>query len=95
MAASVGSNASAKTVSAAPWCSRTANRAPSVGILDFRLDKSFRFGRYGKVTGMMDIFNALNRGTVVNFRTTTGTTFQEVIALLDPRIIRFGVRYDF
>jgi len=73
----------------------TANRAPAVSILDFRLDKSFRFGRYGKFTGMMDIFNALNSGTVVNFRTTTGATFKEVLALLDPRIVRFGIRYDF
>ncbi len=72
----------------------TANRAPNVAILDFRLDKSFKFGRYGKLTGMMDIFNRSTR-TVTNFRTTTGATFKEVIALLDPRIVRFGVRYDF
>ncbi len=73
----------------------TANRAPNVAILDFRLDKSLKFGRAGKLTGMMDMFNALNSGVVTNFRQTTGATFKEVIALLDPRIIRFGVRYDF
>jgi hypothetical protein len=73
----------------------TANRAPNVAILDFRIDKSFTFGRFGKLTGMVDIFNAVNSGVVTNFRTTTGPTFKEVIALLDPRIVRFGVRYDF
>jgi hypothetical protein len=73
----------------------TANRAPNVAILDFRIDKSFTFGRFGKFTGMVDIFNAVNSGVVTNFRTTTGATFKEVIALLDPRIVRFGVRYDF
>jgi carboxypeptidase family protein len=73
----------------------TSNRAPNVSIVDFRFDKSFKFGRYGKVTGMMDVFNILNADTVVNFRTTTGATFKEVIALLDPRIVRFGIRYDF
>jgi Carboxypeptidase regulatory-like domain/TonB dependent receptor len=73
----------------------TANRAPSVTILDFRVDKGFSFGRYGKFTAMVDIFNALNSGVVTNFRTTTGATFKETIALLDPRIVRFGVRYDF
>jgi hypothetical protein len=82
----------------------TTNRAPSVAILDFRVDKSFRFGKFGRLTGMVDIFNALNSGVVTNFRTTTGTavvggqtisTFKEVIAILDPRIVRFGLRFDF
>jgi hypothetical protein len=73
----------------------TANRAPNVAILDFRVDKAIRFGRYGKLTGMMDVFNSLNSGVVTNFRTTTGATYKEVIALLDPRIVRFGVRFDF
>jgi hypothetical protein len=73
----------------------TANRAPTVSILDFRADKSFTFGRFGKVTGMVDIFNALNSGTVTNFSTVTGATFKRVIGILDPRVVRFGVRYDF
>jgi hypothetical protein len=73
----------------------TANRAPAVSILDFRADKSFRFGRFGKVTGMFDVFNALNNGTVTNFSTVTGGTFKRVIGILDPRVMRFGVRYDF
>ena len=73
----------------------TANRAPTVSILDFRADKSFSFGRFGKVTGMVDVFNALNDGTVINFSTVTGATFKRVIGILDPRVVRFGVRYDF
>jgi hypothetical protein len=82
----------------------TANRAPNVAIVDMRFDKSFRFGRFGKLTGMMDVFNLTNSGVVTNFRTTTATanvggqtvsTYREVIAILDPRIVRFGVRFDF
>jgi len=87
----------------------TANRAPTVAILDLRFDKAFRFGRFGKLTGMVDVFNLLNSGVVTNFRTTTATTnvtlpngsrqatstFKEVIAILDPRIVRFGIRFDF
>jgi hypothetical protein len=41
------------------------------------------------------MFNLLNSGTVTVFRTTTGPTFREVLGILDPRIVRFGVRYDF
>jgi hypothetical protein len=77
----------------------TANRAPTVSILDFRVDKSFTFGRYGRLTGMVDIFNAVNSGTVINFATTTTTTatpsYLRVLGILDPRIVRFGVRYEF
>jgi hypothetical protein len=79
----------------------TTNRYPTVAILDFRLDKSFTFGRAGKLTGMVDIFNATNSGTVTSFRTTTAgaagfsTLYREVTGILDPRIVRFGVRYDF
>ena len=73
----------------------TSNRAPAVSILDFRADKSFSFGRFGRVTGMVDVFNALNKGTVINFTTVTGANFKRVIGILDPRVVRFGVRYEF
>ncbi len=73
----------------------TANRAPNVGIMDARLDKAFRFGKFGKLTAQVDMFNLLNSGTVTVFRTTTGTTFKEVLGILDPRIVRFGLRFDF
>jgi hypothetical protein len=80
-------------------------RAPTVDILDFRVDKGFTLpNRLGRMVFMVDIFNALNRGTPTNFRMQTGTavvagetisTFQEVLGLLDPRIVRFGFRYEF
>jgi len=83
----------------------TTNRYPNVSIVDVRFDKSFRFGRAGKLTGMVDIFNLANSSTVTAFRITTAgattrgvvypTLYQEVTGLLDPRIIRVGVRYSF
>jgi hypothetical protein len=48
-----------------------------------------------RVTGLPDVFNALNTDTTTNFRVTSGTRYKEVISLLDPRIVRFGVRYEF
>jgi hypothetical protein len=73
----------------------TSNRAPTVQILDFRADKTFQLGRYGRVTGMVDIFNATNSGTVINFSTVTGATYRRVIGILDPRVVRFGFRFNF
>ncbi|MCC7126585.1 MAG: TonB-dependent receptor [Acidobacteria bacterium] len=73
----------------------TSHRAPTVTILDVRADKSFSFGKFGKATFQVDVFNALNRGTVTNFQTVTGGNYLSVLGLLDPRIVRFGFRYDF
>jgi hypothetical protein len=70
----------------------TARRYPTVGILDFRLDKSFR-AKNVKFTGMVDIFNALNSNPATTVRLTT-VNFHEVTAILDPRIVRFGFRVD-
>jgi hypothetical protein len=61
-----------------------------------RVDKSVRLpGDAGKLTGMMDIFNLTNSNVVTNFNHNTGSSFLRVIALLDPRIIRLGVRWEF
>jgi hypothetical protein len=73
----------------------TANRGETVGIFDVRIDKAVKFGKIGRATLQLDMFNLNNAGTVTTFRNATGATYKEVTALLDPRIIRFGFRYDF
>jgi hypothetical protein len=76
----------------------TANRAPNVPIADVRFDRRFKFpGRIGRVTAMVDVFNMFNHSSVTTFRTATAAngSFKEVTSLLDPRIVRFGVRYEF
>jgi hypothetical protein len=97
-------NAGTETVRVEP---ANANRAPNVGIMDVRLDKTFDLGgRRGRITGMVDVFNLLNDDVVTNFRIQSGSIsaaqvgavsprFKEIIGLLDPRIVRFGVRYEF
>jgi hypothetical protein len=74
-----------------------ANRYPNVSILDLRLDKSFDAGKFGKFSPMLDVFNLTNSGVPVAARTTNtaAAPFQEVITILNPRVIRFGFRYSF
>ncbi|MFM8535719.1 MAG: carboxypeptidase regulatory-like domain-containing protein [Acidimicrobiia bacterium] len=74
-----------------------SNRYPSVQILDLRLDKSFDLGKFGKLQPMLDVFITLNSGVPTTVRTTNTATapFKEVTATLNPRVIRFGVRYNF
>jgi len=85
-------NAGTQTVRVEPI---DAHRAPNVGIFDIRLDRTFTLPRAGRLTGMLDVFNVTNSSTVANFRITSGSRYQEIIALLDPRIVRIGVRWDF
>jgi len=91
-------NAGSETIFAEPV---NSNRAPNVHIVDFRAEKTFRLSeRFGTLSAIVDVFNALNANPVANFRVTGGTgtganRFQEVISLLDPRIVRFGIRYEF
>ncbi len=72
-----------------------SNRSQNVHILDFRFEKAVKLPRLGRVTGMVDIFNITNANPITNFRVVTGPRFKEVISILDPRIVRFGVRWDF
>jgi hypothetical protein len=74
-----------------------ANRYPTVGILDFRIDKSFSLGKFGKVMPMLDLFNILNSNVPTTVRTTNtaAAPFNDVTAILNPRVIRFGFRYNF
>jgi hypothetical protein len=74
-----------------------SNRYPNVSILDFRIDRAFNFGRFGKAVPMFDVFNVLNSGVPTSVRTTNTATapFQEVTEILNPRVIRFGVRFNF
>ena len=74
-----------------------SNRYPSVAILDLRLDKTFNMGKFGKVQPMLDIFNIMNSGVPTTVRTTNTATapFNDVTAILNPRVIRFGFRFNF
>jgi hypothetical protein len=83
-------NDGSRTVSVEP---NNSNRAPAVSIIDFRFDKSFRM-RNTRLTAMVDIFNTANYGTVTGWRSTT-VNYQEVTGILDPRVVRFGVRFNF
>ncbi len=75
----------------------TTNRYPTVQILDLRTDKSFSFGRYGTATLQLDIFNLTNAGTVTTVRNTNtaAAPFNEVTAILNPRVVRAGIRFAF
>jgi Carboxypeptidase regulatory-like domain/TonB dependent receptor len=70
------------------------NRSDTVSILDLRVDKSFRFGRY-RLMVMGDLFNVTNSNAVSNFNLSNGANFNRINATLDPRTAMIGARFDF
>ena len=48
-----------------------------------------------RLTGMLDVYNLLNGNPASNFRIRTGATFRDIIAVLDPRAMKLGVRFTF
>ncbi|HJU44221.1 MAG TPA: carboxypeptidase regulatory-like domain-containing protein [Vicinamibacterales bacterium] len=71
------------------------NRLPTVVLLDLRVGKEFAFQR-ARFNVDFDIFNALNRSTVLgrqfDLRVSTANNVQEI---MNPRVLRLGVRFNF
>ena len=74
------------------------HRLPTVQTLDLRVGKSIKLQR-ASFNIDLDLFNALNKGTVLgrqyNLRLTGATGFNQVLEILNPRIARIGVRFNF
>ncbi|NQW04640.1 MAG: TonB-dependent receptor [Acidobacteria bacterium] len=73
----------------------TDQRLPTVTSLDLRVGKEFNLGRT-KATFDFDLFNALNSATVLgreyDLRPSRADTVREI---MNPRILRLGVRFSF
>ncbi|HSF19874.1 MAG TPA: carboxypeptidase regulatory-like domain-containing protein [Vicinamibacteria bacterium] len=70
------------------------NRSEDVVITDVRVEKGFAVGS-GRISAMLDIYNLFNSNSEVNFSLRTGGNFNNIIATLDPRTLKIGVRYQF
>lgn len=69
------------------------NRSENVVLLNLRFDKAFQIGKT-KLTGLFDIYNALNANPVTNFNPRTDG-FLDIIAVLDPVVAQVGIRFEF
>ena len=74
------------------------SRLPGVVSLDVRVGKSFRV-RGTELSLDLDLFNLMNRATVLGRQydvTATGSTgFNQVLEIMNPRLARIGVRFQF
>ena len=62
--------------------------------LDLRFSKIFRFGG-ATLDANFDIYNVTNTDAVLGQSATYGTTWLQPTTVLQPRIFKFGVRFDF
>ena len=70
-------------------------RLPDLYNLDLRLAKNLKFGR-NSFTLSVEAFNVFNAGTELNRNVNAGAaTFLRLEEIQAPRIVRFGVRFNF
>jgi hypothetical protein len=74
------------------------SRLPSVTTFDLRGEKIFAFGNR-QLALSLDLFNLFNSSTVLGRQydvTATGSTgFNQPLELMNPRLLRFGARFQF
>ena len=63
--------------------------------LDARVEKLFKFDQV-QLGLDVDVFNLLNSGTVLGrIYDVSASNFNDVAEIMNPRILRFGVRFQF
>jgi hypothetical protein len=76
----------------------SAHRLPTVNTFDVRVGKLFKL-QQASFNIDLDVFNLLNQGTVLgrqyDLRLSGATGFNQVLEILNPRIARIGVRFNF
>ena len=79
------------------WSSTTSTdfRLPTVSSLDARLEKAFKIQRANMMLDL-DIFNIVNAATVLgrqyDLRLTGPTGYNQMLEIMNPRILRLGAR---
>jgi hypothetical protein len=68
----------------------------TVTLVDLRFAKSVNLGKsWGKLEGLVDIFNLTNSSAILSTNNQTGASFNSVLTTVNPRIARLGVRWTF
>lgn len=71
-------------------------RLPAATSLDARVGKEFTFGGRARVNLDIDVFNVLNRSTVLGRQyDLSSTRANDVLEIMNPRVLRVGLRFGF
>jgi len=69
-------------------------RQDTVSVFDVRAEKQLRFGDKARVGLFLDVYNLLNSNTAVNINWRSGASFEKATTVLNPRIAKFGVKFN-
>ena len=69
-------------------------RQETVGTFDWRVEKQIRFADHGRIGLFFDMFNTMNANTAVNINWRSGAAFEMPTTVLNPRIVKFGAKFD-
>ena len=72
-----------------------SERYPDLIILDLRLSKVFRLGKYGVIEVMADLFNTFNSYTTLDWDEESWEGYHSIYTVLAPRILRLGLKWQF
>jgi hypothetical protein len=64
-------------------------------VLDLRVDRAFTLGHGAKLRGFVDLFNLTNTNAAESRTVTTGSAYLRPTAVLAPRTLRIGARFQF
>jgi len=72
------------------------NHLPLLTMVDFRVEKTINVSDFGRLGIIMDVFNLLNTNTTLGKNRDAWTSsFAQVTEIVNPRVIRLGVRFQF
>ncbi|MCP2618613.1 TonB-dependent receptor, partial [Candidatus Aminicenantes bacterium AC-335-A11] len=73
-----------------------STRDPAVILINLRLEKRFKLGDFGNVYLSADCFNVTNSSVrLARHRNMTAANYNQTLAIMSPRIFRFGIRFEF
>jgi hypothetical protein len=70
-------------------------RLDNLNILDLRGEKRFSVGNGREVAFRLNLYNALNKPTVLSVQTLSGPRFNTVTSIVSPRILEWSASYTF
>jgi hypothetical protein len=84
-------------MAAIPSRARSKSQSPCedrIIQLDLRFSRAFPIGD-GRRQAMFDVYNGLNGSAILAANSTYGTSWRSWSGILDARLFKFGVQYDF
>lgn len=71
-----------------------ARHQDHIVVLDTRVEKAFRFATNQRVSAFFDLYNITNSDAASNITWSSGSSFLLPSTIIGPRIMRFGLKYD-